>query len=76
MRSSFKQTYVCFKCMRSVRDVVDRTCPDCRKPMDSLFYKIRIPVTVRYDEGKWKAFHNGDELELRVVYQYEKKKIQ
>lgn len=37
---------------------------------------FNIPVTVRYDEGKWKAFHKGDELELKAVYQYEKKQIQ
>lgn len=53
--SSFKRTYVCFKCMNSVRDTVERTCPDCRKPMDGLFYKIRIP---QRKEKLWKKFKN------------------
>jgi len=37
---------------------------------------VNIPVTVQYDEGKWKAFYKGDELKLKAVYQYEKKQIQ
>ena len=37
---------------------------------------FNVKTTVRYDEGVWKAFYKGDALELKAVYQYEKKKIQ
>ena len=80
MRSSFRNTKVCFPCMKVSRSKGDSICPTCNSRMITLSSKFRVPKQNRklWDEFEewvrnYNSYYEESITRQRIEYMESKK---